>query len=133
MFKVVKIMEFCYGHRLLDYDGKCANLHGHNGLVEIEIKTNKLDARGLVVDFGEIKAIVKKFLDENLDHKMILSSADPFVEILRAQKEPMYVMKENPSAENIAKLIFDYAREKGLPVNEVRLWETRSSCASYSL
>ena len=51
---VKKVIEFCYGHRLLDYDGKCRNLHGHNGQLEIEVDSGGLDPLGMVIDFGEI-------------------------------------------------------------------------------
>ena len=132
MYKVAKAISFCYGHRLLHYDGKCKHLHGHNGLVEIVLTSKKLDRRGMVVDFGDVKEIVKSFVDRELDHKMILCDRDPMVPILKAQHEPYYLMKENPTAENIAKHIFQFARAKKLPVLSVRLWETDTSFAEYS-
>ena len=58
LFKVLKEIHFCYGHRLLDYDGKCAHPHGHNGKVEIELFSTSLDKRGMVFDFGDIKEII---------------------------------------------------------------------------
>ena len=48
MFRVTRRIDFCYGHRLLNYDGKCKNLHGHNGRAEIVIAAEKLDDRGMV-------------------------------------------------------------------------------------
>jgi len=132
MYSVTKTISFCYGHRLLNYDGKCKHLHGHNGTVEIHLTSKKLDKRGMVVDFGDVKHIVKGFVEEYLDHKMILCDADPMVPILKKQREPCYLMKENPTAENIAKHIFDFARSKKLPVVSVRLWETDTSFAEYS-
>ena len=54
MYLVTKRIDFCYGHRLLDYDGVCRNLHGHNAVVEIDIRTETLDARNMVVDFGDM-------------------------------------------------------------------------------
>jgi 6-pyruvoyltetrahydropterin/6-carboxytetrahydropterin synthase len=131
MFKVTKHIEFCYGHRLLNYDGKCRHLHGHNGRVEVDIQTDKLDARGMVHDFSDIKEAIKNWIDETLDHRMLLHKDDPILPVLRQRGEPFYAMDENPTAENIARLIFNHARAKGLPVVEVRLWETPSSCASY--
>jgi 6-pyruvoyltetrahydropterin/6-carboxytetrahydropterin synthase len=131
MFKVTKHIEFCYGHRLLNYDGKCRHLHGHNGRVEVDIQTDKLDARGMVHDFSDIKEAIKNWIDETLDHRMLLHKDDPILPVLRQRDEPFYAMDENPTAENIARLIFNHARAKGLPVVEVRLWETPSSCASY--
>jgi 6-pyruvoyltetrahydropterin/6-carboxytetrahydropterin synthase len=131
MYHVVKELDFCYGHRLLNYEGKCAHPHGHNGKVEIEFGSEKLDERGMVLDFVDIKSEVKRFLDEELDHKMILRQDDVLTKMLREMGEPVFVMQENPTAENIARLIFQYAQSRGLPVTAVRLWETRSSYAEY--
>jgi 6-pyruvoyltetrahydropterin/6-carboxytetrahydropterin synthase len=129
MFRVVKKLDFCYGHRLLDYQGKCAHPHGHNGMVEIEFSRVELDKRGMVVDFQDIKNEIKVFLDQELDHKMLLRKDDPLVRILKEINEPVFVMQENPTAENIAQLIFNYALSRDLPVSAVRLWETPSSYA----
>jgi 6-pyruvoyltetrahydropterin/6-carboxytetrahydropterin synthase len=131
MFKVTKHIEFCYGHRLLNYDGKCRHLHGHNGRVEVDITADKLDARGMVHDFADIKKTIKNWIDETLDHRMLLHKDDPILPVLKERGELFYVMDENPTAENIAKLIFNHARAKSLPVVEVRLWETPTSYASY--
>lgn len=131
MFKVTKHIDFCYGHRLLNYDGQCRHLHGHNGRVEVDIESAKLDARGMVVDFADIKRILKSWIDETLDHRMLLNKADPLIPALQESGELYVLLDENPTAENIAKLIFDHARSKGLPVIEVRLWETPTSFVTY--
>ena len=55
MFRVSREIDFCYGHRLLDYQGKCRHLHGHNGRVLITLEADALDERGMVLDFGDIK------------------------------------------------------------------------------
>jgi len=131
LYRVVKELSFCYGHRLLDYDGKCAHPHGHNARVEIEFGTAQLDHRGMVIDFVDIKSEVKRFLDEELDHKMLLRMNDPLAKILQDLGEPVFIMQVNPTAENIAFLIFEYAKSRKLPVLSVKLWETPSSYAEY--
>ena len=132
MYQVVKEIHFCYGHRLMDYDGKCAHPHGHNGKIEIELAAGKLDKRGMVYDFGDIKEIIQKWVDRELDHKMILKDKDPLVKILKNLGEPYFLMEENPTAESLARLIFDYAKSKKLPISSVTFWETQSSSATYS-
>lgn len=132
MHRVTKTIDFCYGHRLLDYDGKCRHLHGHNGRLEVDVESEFLDDLGMVVDFGEVRDVVKGWIDSTIDHRMILSDRDPLLSILRDAGEPLFVMSENPTAENIAKVVFEVARESGLNVTEVRLWETPSSYATYS-
>ncbi len=131
MFKVTKHIDFCYGHRLLNYEGQCRHLHGHNGRVEVDLAAETLDARGMVVDFSEIKQRIKSWIDDTLDHRMLLHRDDPILPVLKKTGELHFVMDANPTAENIARLIFDYARAQGLPVVEVRLWETPTSYASY--
>jgi 6-pyruvoyltetrahydropterin/6-carboxytetrahydropterin synthase len=132
MYLVTKRIDFCYGHRLLDYDGICKHPHGHNAVVEVDVRTDTLDKRNMVADFSDIKRIVKGWIDRELDHKMILRHDDPLVAPLEALGEPIYTLESNPTVERIARLIFDKAREAGLPVVEVRVWETPTSVASYS-
>jgi len=131
MFTVSREIDFCYGHRLLGYAGKCRHLHGHNGRVVLGFKTSDLDARGMVVDFSEIKRAIGGWIDENLDHRMILDRADPAAKAFEEMGEPTYLMDASPTAENIAKLIFEVAARQGFPVVEVRLWETPHCCATY--
>lgn len=132
MYCVTKSISFCYGHRLLNYDGKCRHLHGHNGRAEITLGAERLDRRGMVVDFADVKKIVKNFIDGQLDHKMLLCRKDPIVKALRERKESYFLMDDNPTAENIAKLIFDFSRSRKLPVISVKLCETETSFAVYS-
>lgn len=131
MYRVAKYIDFCYGHRLINYEGKCRHLHGHNGRVRIEIEGDGLDTRGMLADFSDIKRIVKKWIDDNLDHRMILNREDPALEYFRTRGEPHYLIDENPTAEAIARLIYNKARELGLPVTRVLLWETPDSCAEF--
>ena len=132
MYKVTREIHFCYGHRLLNYDGKCRHLHGHNGKVEIELATSQLDERGMVRDFAEIKQTIQRWIDQALDHKMILNKADPALPALRQLGEPLYVIDANPTAEAIAELVFKQVQQLVFPVTSVRLWETDQSSATYS-
>lgn len=132
MYRVTRELTFCYGHRLLNYDGKCRHLHGHNGRAVLTLEATELDALGMVVDFSEIKRVVSAWIDQNLDHRMLLHKDDPILPTLRAQGEPVFVLDVNPTAENIARLIFEYARSQGFPIVEVRLWETESCYATYA-
>src|ERR1044071_5912734 len=132
MYSVTKRIEFCYGHRLLDYDGICKHPHGHNAVAEIEITSGTLDGRNMVCDFSDIKRIVKGWIDRELDHKMILRQDDPLVAPLRALGEPMYLLESNPTVERIARLIFEQGRALGVPIVAVRVWETPTSVATYS-
>jgi 6-pyruvoyltetrahydropterin/6-carboxytetrahydropterin synthase len=131
MFRVTQEIDFCYGHRLLNYGGKCRYLHGHNGRAVIVLEGEALDDRGMLVDFTDIKGSLRTWIDRELDHRMILHQNDPALPFLRELKEPLYLLPENPTAENIAKLIFEQAVAHGFPVVEVSLWETPRSHATY--
>ena len=87
MFKVKKRLEISAAHKLeLDYDSKCTNLHGHNWIVDVYLKSKELNPNGMIMDFTHIK---KKVLDK-FDHKVINEVVD-----------------FNPTAENLAKHICD--------------------------
>ena len=131
MYSVTKRIDFCYGHRLLDYDGICKHPHGHNAVVEIEVRTGSLDNRNMVCDFSDIKRVVKGWIDRELDHKMILRHDDPMVKPLQALGEPLFIVDSNPTVELIARLIFDHATSQGLPVVRVKVWETPTSFAEF--
>ena len=132
MYRVTREIRFCYGHRLLNYEGKCRHLHGHNGRAVIVLESASLDRLGMVLDFSAIKESVNTWIDKVLDHKMLLHKDDPVLPFLRQQGEPVHVMEVNPTAENIARLIYDFAASQGFPVVEVHLWETDHCFATYS-
>ena len=130
-FGITQQMHFSYGHRLLNYTGKCTHLHGHNGLVELVFESEGLDPGGMVVDLGDVKKWLRSWLETNLDHQMILRKDDPLVPVLKEMKEPCYLLDVDPTVENLAKEIFHQAEKGGLPIVEVRLWETPARFASY--
>ena len=131
MYSVVKRVEFCYGHRLLDYEGVCKHPHGHNAVAEIEIRSAALDQRSMVCDFSDVKHLVKSWIDREIDHKMILRSDDPLVNPLRELGEPVFLVESNPTVERIARLIYEHVQQSGLPVVRVKVWETTTSSATY--
>jgi 6-pyruvoyltetrahydropterin/6-carboxytetrahydropterin synthase len=132
VFRVTRQIDFCYGHRLLNYDGKCKFLHGHNGRAIIALESETLDERGMVLDFSDIKRVVSGWIDSNLDHRMILHRNDPAVATLKQMGEPLFLLDVNPTAENIARLIYEYAAAQGFPIVECKLWETPNCFATYA-
>jgi 6-pyruvoyltetrahydropterin/6-carboxytetrahydropterin synthase len=131
MYAVTKEIHFCYGHRLLNHKGKCCNLHGHNAKAVIRLESEQLDSLGMVCDFSDIGDYVKGWIEQTLDHNMLLHRDDPVLPLLQQAGESVYVMQSNPTAENIARLIFDYVEAGGFPVVEVAIFETESALASY--
>ena len=131
MYQVSKSVSFCYGHRLLNYTGKCQHLHGHNARAVITLESKVLDDRGMVEDFSEVKRLVWSWLDEEIDHTLLLHRDDPVLPVLQNAGERVMVTDENPTAEVIARLIYEFVAGKGYPVTGVTLWETETSFASY--
>lgn len=131
MYQVTRKIDFCYGHRLLNYDGKCKYLHGHNGRAIITIESKTLDVRGMVLDFSDIKRVVSQWIDDTLDHRMLLHRDDPVVPHLRELGEPIHLLDNNPTAENIARLIYEFTANHGFPITACQLWETPHCYATY--
>jgi 6-pyruvoyltetrahydropterin/6-carboxytetrahydropterin synthase len=121
VYKIKIITQFSAAHFLRNYKGKCESLHGHNWKVEAVIGSVKLDKAGMVMDFSDLKAATNGIIDK-LDHKQI--------------NEIDYFRENNPSSEVIARFIFDRLKlildNDNLKVIEVNVWETDTSCASYS-
>lgn len=132
MYSVTQELPFCYGHRLLRYPGKCGRLHGHNGVARITLRSETLDAQGMVADFDAIARSMRAFLDESVDHRLLLHQDDPVCAALRSSGEEFVAIGFNPTAENIAKMIFEHARRAGFPVVEVQLVEQEGSIATYA-
>jgi len=132
MYFVSKSVSFCYGHRLLNYQGKCQHLHGHNARAVITLARETLDERGMVEDFSEVKRLVWAWLDREIDHTLLLHKDDPILPMLEASGERVRVTQSNPTAEHLARMIYEFVAGQGFPVTDVTLWETETSYASYS-
>ena len=131
MYIISRQFAFCYAHRLLGHPGKCAHLHGHNGTVRIDLRDDQLNPQGMVADFIEVKNSIGKWIKMTLDHRTILEECDPLTNVLREQGEPVLALPVEPTAENLAKLIYEQAEAFGLPVYSVTFGETRQCTAKY--
>jgi len=132
MFEIVKHIDFCFGHRLMEYDGKCNQPHGHNGRVEIRLASHTLDEQGMVADFRDVRHTIETWIEANLDHRMILRRNDPLVDALENLGQRPFVMDENPTTENLARMLYGQVEQIGFPVVAVTLWETSDSYATYA-
>ncbi len=120
MFKAKVVDSFSAAHRLRGYRGDCERLHGHNYRVEVVVSSPSLDKQGIVMDFRELKSLLKGVLHE-FDHQY-LNDLAPFAE-------------QNPSAENIAKHLFEALSpliREPVRLSEVTVWENDASCVSYA-
>lgn len=131
MYTITQKFSFCYGHRLLGHAGKCKRLHGHTAVAEVQLQFSKLQDSGMAMDFFEIKAGLGTWIDTELDHQLLLHEHDPICAALSKEGEVFRTVPFHPTAENIAKAIFDAARTLKLPVSAVTLWESDKSAATY--
>ena len=116
---------------IIPASGKCANLHGHNGIVKINLRNDQLNPQGMVADFIDVKNSIGEWIGTTLDHRLILYASDPLVDLLRKHGETVLALPVEPTAENLAKLIYEKAEECGLPVWSVSVWETEKCMAEY--
>ncbi len=130
-YSVTKEVRFCYGHRLMNHPGKCRHLHGHSVRAAVTVTSEDLNDQGMVCDFADLKSAIASFVRERLDHNLLLHESDPLVPLLRDANERFLTLSQHPTAEVLAKLIYDHVQGKGYNVIEVTLWETDSSYASY--
>jgi len=138
MYKVTKEFTFDMAHRLINYEGPCAELHGHTYTAVIEYATKELDSQGFVLDFSTIKNKIKGWVDQFWDHGTMLNSLDPLSNVIKGHTKKIYLLNEkNPSAENIAEELYGIAalqinaRLKKFKLESITIKETPTSRAIY--
>ena len=135
MYQIRIEFTFDSGHRLLDYNGKCAYPHGHTYRAEVFLESQTLDRLGLVYDFSGLKERLKSWVDENWDHAFLVNSRDSElvsgftgVALARVYK----FQDENPSCEVMSRELYEKTVELcGVTPVKVRLWESVNQFAEY--
>jgi 6-pyruvoyltetrahydropterin/6-carboxytetrahydropterin synthase len=121
MYHLTIHTHFAAAHNLINYQGDCENLHGHNWKVEVTVAAEKLDNAGLAIDFKILKKETNLVLDR-LDHKY-LNDLEPFSDV-------------SPSSEHIARYLFEelakVLNSDNVTVEKVNVWESDYACASYT-
>lgn len=135
MVTVTRQIEFDAAHRVLGHEGKCRLLHGHRYRCEITVQSPHLDLLGRVVDFGVVKVLVGGWVDQNWDHNVLLNQDDVLLNNATIVEQNPFVMpRGNPTAENIAAVLYGVATEllpNYLKVVRVRVYETPNCFADY--
>ncbi len=124
-------IEFDAAHRVIGHENKCKYLHGHRYVLDVEFESDDLDNLGRVIDFGEIKNIIKSWIDNNFDHTAILSIEDKELgeKIANYTGQKIHYLDENPTAENIGdylykKIIPELFKSTNANLVSLRLYET---------
>lgn len=116
MFELMVEDTFSAAHQLKGYKGRCENLHGHTFKVQVFMEGDKLKPEGYLVDFKDMKDALKKVLDE-LDHSYL--------------NDLPYFKELNPTAESLAKLIYEKLHPLAPELKKVTVWESASASATY--
>ncbi len=120
VYKTFVDTSFSAAHQLRDYKGSCGELHGHTWKVRVEVETTRLDKIGMTIDFKNLRAKADSVIGR-FDHRC-LNQINPFD-------------RENPTAENLAKCIYNGMKEilpEGMRIIEVIVWESANNGVKYS-
>ena len=130
---IYKEVQIDASHRLLHYQGKCANLHGHRWKIEVWVEGEPDSRTNILIDYNTIKEIVGKY-----DHQTILNAEDPMVPFIE-KFQPVITTPGDPTSELLALLIrkelYAYCKIHGIDVTipRIRVWESPNSYAELNL
>ena len=139
--RVTKEFDFEMAHALWGYDGLCKNIHGHSyKLFVTVIGTPIIDEddvkEGMVMDFGDLKRIVKPMIVDKFDHSVVLNEKAPseYLKKLSPMFDRIHLLKYQPTCE---KMVIDFAMQikeklpEGVELFGVKLYETATSFAEW--
>lgn len=131
---VCKIFTFDSSHQLLHHKGKCANVHGHTYKLEVQLKgqpsqETATSDEGFVIDFSDLKRVIKKEIIDDLDHAFLAQGNEPIIEQLKSSGSKLYILGFRTTVENLGSYICWRLKQLQLPVYSVRLWETPTGWA----
>lgn len=138
MFRVSKEFSFDMAHLLDGHDGKCQNLHGHTYKLQVEVEGELHSSgakKGMVIDFSDLKKIVKEHILTPMDHAFIYDETSEreckIAHLLQELNSKTFAMPNRTTAEEMARFIFQRLEQQGLPLSAIRLWETPTSFCEY--
>ncbi|MFZ7174459.1 6-carboxytetrahydropterin synthase QueD [[Pasteurella] aerogenes] len=137
MFKVSKKFSFDMAHILDGHDGKCQNLHGHTYKLQVEVSGDLVPEgakKGMVVDFTDVKTVVKEAILDPMDHAFIYDTTSEreckIAALLNELNSKTFGIPMRTTAEEMARFMFNCLKDK-LPISAIRLWETPTSFCEY--
>ncbi|WP_386692392.1 MULTISPECIES: 6-carboxytetrahydropterin synthase QueD [unclassified Lonepinella] len=137
MFKVSKEFSFDMAHILDGHDGKCQNLHGHTYKLQVEVSGDLVAGgakKGMVIDFTDVKTVVKKAILDPMDHSFIYDTTSQreckIANLLNELDSKTFGIPMRTTAEEMARFIFNRLKNE-LPISAIRLWETPTSFCEY--
>lgn len=131
---VCKMFTFDAAHQLVGHNGKCANVHGHTYKLEVVLKGKTVKEAGVsdegfLMDFSDLKKIVKERIIDPLDHAFLAMGNEAVLETLQRTNAKVALLGFRTTAENLSSYICHQLKSAGLPVYSVKLWETPTAWA----
>ncbi|EDP96953.1 hypothetical protein KAOT1_17358 [Kordia algicida OT-1] len=140
--RITKQFNFETGHALYGYDGKCKNVHGHSYKLSVTVIgtpiTDNTNVKwGMVIDFSDLKKIVKEEVVDVFDHAIVFNKNTPHINLamnMREEGHNVILADYQPTSEN---MVIDFAEKikkrlpKTIKLFSLRLQETDSSCAEW--
>ena len=140
--RITKLFSFETGHALYGYDGKCRNVHGHSYKLSVTVIGNPIQDNnhvkfGMVIDFGDLKKIVKEEIVNVFDHATVFNKNTPHVELAKELEERghnVLLVDYQPTSEM---MVIDFAEKiknrlpKNIALHSLRLQETETSYAEW--
>ena len=140
--RITKQFSFETGHALYGYDGKCKNVHGHSYRLDVTVIGHPISDRshvkyGMVIDFGDLKKIVKEEIVDVFDHATVFNKNTPHVELakeLEARDHNVLLVDYQPTSEM---MVIDFAKKiksrlpENINLHSLKLQETATSYAQW--
>ena len=140
--RITKHFDFESAHALYGYDGKCKNIHGHSYHLYVTVIGTPIEdadhsKNGMVMDFGDLKKIVKKEIVDVFDHAVVLNKNSPHIELansIEAHSHKIVLVSYQPTSE---KMLFDFAEKikarlpQNVSLHSLKLNETANSYAEW--
>lgn len=140
--RITKQFSFETGHALYGYDGKCKNVHGHSYILSVTVFGTPIKDRenpkfGMVIDFSDLKKIVKEEIVDQFDHATVFNATTPHFELaqeLKTRGHHVILVDYQPTSEN---MVVDFAKKiknrlpKNVSLFSLKLQETATSFAEW--
>jgi 6-pyruvoyltetrahydropterin/6-carboxytetrahydropterin synthase len=140
--RITKQFSFETGHALYGYDGKCKNVHGHSYKLSVTVIGQPIADRtnvkfGMVIDFSDLKKIVKEEIVDHFDHATVFNETTPHIELaneLKTRGHHVILVDYQPTSEN---MVVDFAQKiknrlpDSIKLHSLKLQETDSSFAEW--
>ena len=135
MISATKIFHFEMAHALTDHPGACRNLHGHSYEMHVSVTAPELNSQGMIIDFGDIKRLVKEHILDLFDHALTLKRGTPLAQTMDSYDGKMVWLYVEPTAENLAQEFADILTEVftplGITLSHIKLYETPTSYVTW--